>query len=67
LNWCQNCFSLNSVTIGSGTYTTAVTGWANVGPSNCTLYAPSSAAGNTFKTDIIGEPYADKWTVSVNS
>jgi hypothetical protein len=64
VEWANGCVNLDSVTISSEEYTTTdIYGWNNVGPAVCTLYAPTQGAADTFKANIIGAAYADKWTV----
>jgi hypothetical protein len=62
LDWCNGCLNLSSVTIGTQTYSSSGYGWDQVGPAtNCTLYASSEDAANTFKTSVIHYPYSIKW------
>jgi hypothetical protein len=63
LDWCFDCLNLSSVTIGSQTYTSYDDGWDNVGPATgCILRAPNVPAADAFKTYVILNPNAAKWT-----
>jgi hypothetical protein len=56
-----SCFSLLSVTISSTAYSSSGDGWYQVGPdAGCILYAPTQAAADAFKTNVIKPAYAAK-------
>jgi hypothetical protein len=62
-DWCYICPNLSSVIIGTQTYNTTDDGWDSVGPAtDCILYAPNETVADAFKTDVITDEYADKWT-----